>query len=47
MLTIGLRLLMPANVMFRFDLAAGEEGVGVRFFISGEEKAVAQRDRVR
>jgi outer membrane protein assembly factor BamA len=43
----GLRLLMPASVMFRFDLAAGEEGIGVRFFISGKEKAVAQRDRVR
>jgi outer membrane protein assembly factor BamA len=44
---VGLRLLMPANVMFRFDLASGEEGAGVRFFISGKEKAVAQRDRVR
>jgi outer membrane protein assembly factor BamA len=44
---VGVRLLTPGNVMFRFDLAAGEEGPGLRMFISGQEKAVAQRERVR
>ena len=44
---VGLRLLFPASVMFRLDVAAGESGVGLGFFISGGEKAVAQRDRVR
>jgi outer membrane protein assembly factor BamA len=44
---VGFRLLLPASVMFRFDVAAGESGVGLGFFISGGEKAVAQRDRVR
>ncbi|MCK5408096.1 MAG: BamA/TamA family outer membrane protein, partial [Candidatus Krumholzibacteria bacterium] len=44
---VGLRLLVPASVMFRFDVAGGESGVGLGLFISGREKAVAQRDRVR
>jgi len=44
---IGLRILLPQSVMFRFDVAMGESGVGVGFFISGREKAVAQKDRVR
>jgi outer membrane translocation and assembly module TamA len=43
----GLRLLVPASVMFRFDVAAGEEGAKVRMFIASREKAVAQLDRVR
>jgi outer membrane protein assembly factor BamA len=44
---VGFRLLLPGSVLFRFDVAAGESGVGVGLFISGREKAVAQRDRVR
>jgi len=44
---VGLRLLLPGSVLFRFDVAGGESGVGVGMFISGREKAVAQRDRVR
>ena len=44
---VGLRLLVPSSVMFRFDMATGEEGLGLRLFISSREKAVAQRDRVR
>ena len=43
----GLRLLIPGNVMFRLDVAAGDEGSEVAFFIAAREKAVAQRDRVR
>jgi outer membrane protein assembly factor BamA len=43
----GLRLLMPAAVMFRFDVAAGDEGAKVEFFIASREKAAAQLDRVR
>ena len=44
---VGLRILLPSSVMFRLDIAAGQEGVGVGLFISGREKAVAQLDRVR
>jgi len=44
---IGLRLILPGSVLFRFDVAAGESGVDLGLFISGREKAVAQRDRVR
>lgn len=43
----GFRILLPTSVMFRIDLAVGQEGVGVGFFISGREKGVAQLDRVR
>jgi len=43
----GLRLLTPGAVMFRIDVAGGEDGAGLRLFISSREKAVAQRDRVR
>jgi hemolysin activation/secretion protein len=44
---VGFRLLIPSSVMFRLDVAAGESGIGLGLFISGGEKAVAQRDRVR
>jgi len=44
---IGFRLILPGSVLFRFDVAAGESGVSLGLFISGREKAVAQRDRVR
>lgn len=44
---VGLRLIVPSIVMVRFDLAVGEEGVGVGLFIGSQEKAVLQRDRVR
>ena len=44
---LGLRFLMPAILMFRADVATGEEGYVVRFFLGTKEKAVAQRDRVR
>jgi outer membrane protein assembly factor BamA len=44
---LGLRILLPTSVMFRLDLAVGQEGIGVGFFISGREKGVAQLDRVR
>jgi len=44
---VGLRLTMPVVTMFRLDFAYGEEGLGVRFFIGGAEKAMAQKKRVR
>ena len=44
---VGLRLLLPGSVMFRFDVAGGESGAGLGLFISGREKAAAQLDRVR
>jgi outer membrane translocation and assembly module TamA len=44
---LGLRLLMPAILMIRADVAYGEEGAGVRFMVGTREKAVAQRQRVR
>jgi outer membrane protein assembly factor BamA len=44
---VGLRLLVPASVMFRIDVAGGEEGAKIRFFVASREKAVAQLDRVR
>ena len=44
---VGLRLTMPVVTMFRLDFAYGEEGAGVRFFIGGGEKAMAQKFRVR
>jgi outer membrane protein insertion porin family len=43
----GLRLTLPVITMFRMDLAYGENDLGVRFFIGGAEKAIAQRQRVR
>ncbi len=42
-----MRLTIPIVTMFRLDFAYGEEGLGVRFFIGGAEKAMAQRKRVR
>jgi hypothetical protein len=33
--------------MFRIDVAGGEEGAKIRFFVASREKAVAQLDRVR
>ena len=33
--------------MLRLDLAYGEEGAQVRLFVGGEEKAIAQKLRVR
>jgi hypothetical protein len=39
--------LIPYTVMFRVDVAAGEEGAGLTFALGTWEKAVAQRDRVR
>ena len=44
---VGLRLTMPVVTMFRLDFAYGEEGAGVRFFIGGGEKAMAQKFRLR
>ncbi len=44
---VGLRLTMPVVTMFRLDFAYGEEGMGIRFFIGGGEKAMAQKFRVR
>jgi len=44
---VGLRITMPAQVMFRFDLAYGQSGVGVKLYIGSGEKAEAQRARVR
>jgi outer membrane protein insertion porin family len=43
----GLRLTLPVITMFRMDFAYGEEGMGLRFFIGGSEKAIAQKQRVR
>ena len=44
---IGLRLTMPVVTMFRLDLAYGEDDVSIRIFIGGNEKAMAQKNRVR
>jgi outer membrane protein assembly factor BamA len=44
---VGLRLTLPAITMFRMDFAYGEQGTGIRFFIGGSEKAIAQKQRVR
>ncbi len=44
---VGLRLTLPVITMFRMDLAYGEDSFGVRFFVGGAEKAIAQKDRVR
>jgi hypothetical protein len=33
--------------MIRLDLGYGEDGVGVRMFVGGAEKADAQKQRVR
>ena len=44
---VGLRLTLPVVTMFRMDFAYGENSMGVRFFIGGAEKAIAQKDRVR
>ncbi len=44
---IGLRLTMPVVTMFRFDFAYGEDTLGVRVFIGGAEKSMAQKFRVR
>ncbi len=44
---LGLRFLVPYIVMFRTDVAVGEEGYNVRFFLGTWEKAEAQRLRVR
>ena len=43
----GLRFLMPAILMFRADVAYGEDGYTVRFFLGLRDKAVTQRLRVR
>jgi len=43
----GLRVTIPAQVMFRFDFAYGQEGGSVGVFIGSGEKAEAQRARVR
>jgi outer membrane protein assembly factor BamA len=44
---VGLRFLMPAILMFRADVAYGEDGGSIRFFLGTREKAVTQRQRVR
>jgi outer membrane protein assembly factor BamA len=43
----GLRLTLPVVTVVRFDLAYGEDDLGVRVFIGGSEKATAQKTRVR
>jgi len=43
----GLRITIPASVMFRFDLAYGQSGATVGLYIGSGEKAEAQRARVR
>jgi len=44
---VGFRLTLPVVTVIRFDMAMGEEGYSVRFFIGGNEKAAAQKFRVR
>ncbi len=44
---VGLRLTLPVVTMIRLDLAIGEQDQGIRFFIGGAEKAIAQKSRVR
>lgn len=44
---LGVRFRIPSILMFRTDVATGEEGFSVRFFLGTKEKAVAQRERVR
>ena len=41
------RLTLPVITMFRMDFAYGEDDMGVRFFVGGAEKAIAQKNRVR
>jgi len=43
----GLRITIPSNIMFRFDVAYGESGATVGILIGSGEKAAAQRARVR
>ncbi|MDX1393028.1 MAG: BamA/TamA family outer membrane protein [Gemmatimonadota bacterium] len=43
----GLRLVIPQTVMVRFDLAFGEPAMGLIFSVGGNEKAFAQKQRVR
>ena len=43
----GLRLTIPAAVMFRLDLAYAKNEFGIKFAIGGGEKAYAQRQRIR
>jgi outer membrane protein insertion porin family len=44
---VGVRVLIPSNVMFRFDLAIGQPGLGFGINIGSQEKAAMQRERVR
>jgi outer membrane protein assembly factor BamA len=43
----GLRLTIPAAVMFRIDFAYAQDEFGIKIAIGGGEKAYAQRLRVR
>ncbi|MFV1979989.1 MAG: BamA/TamA family outer membrane protein [Rhodothermia bacterium] len=44
---VGIRLLMPAIDMLRFDFGVGEPSVSVTVHIGSNSKAMAQRRRVR
>ena len=44
---VGIRLIIPQMVMMRFDLAFGEPALGVSFHFGTDEKAAAQRFRIR
>ena len=43
----GFRLTLPVITMIRLDVAYGENGASIRFFVGGNEKAEAQKYRVR
>ncbi|MFV1987333.1 MAG: BamA/TamA family outer membrane protein [Gemmatimonadota bacterium] len=43
----GLRLIIPQSVMVRFDVAVGQPGMRLTFHVGGNEKAYAQKQRVR
>lgn len=44
---LGLRLIIPQTVMVRFDAAFGQPAMRLTFHIGGNEKALAQKQRVR
>ena len=43
----GLRLTIPVIVLIRLDLAYARNEFGIKFAVGGNEKAFAQRQRVR
>jgi len=44
---VGLRVTIPSMVMFRLDFAYGQSGINIQLAIGSDEKATAQRARIR